>query len=291
MFKLFNVDTSIKSYDYASEINAINFHNHNIYGSDVVIAIIDTGCAEHDLLKNCIIGGKNFTSEGSEDDYTDYNGHGTHIAGIIAAAENNYFKSIAPNSKLLILKALDSNGQGSMQNILSAIKYAIDYKVDIINMSLGSTKGSEDLHNIIKEAINKNISVVCASGNSGDNNSDTDELDFPGSYEEVIEVGAMNINKNVSTFSNSNKYVDIIAPGENIMSTYLNNNFKSLTGTSMATPIISGSLALLLEYAKKEFKRRPSEKELYSLLIKNTRSLHLDRTLQGNGYIYLDLYK
>ena len=291
MFKLFNSTASLESYDYATEINATTVHNYDIKGDDVLIAIIDTGCADHDLLRDKIIGGKNFTQEGSESDYTDFNGHGTHVAGIIAASENNYFKSIAPNSKLLILKALDSNGQGSMQSILSAIRYAIDYKVDIINMSLGSRKGSDDLHEIIKEAIDKNISVVCASGNSGDDNPNTDELDFPGSYEEVIEVGAVDSNRNVSIFSNSNKYVDIVAPGENIMSTYLDNNFKSLTGTSMATPIISGSLALLLQWSKKEFKRRLPEKELYSLLIKNTKSLKIDRSAQGNGYIYIDLFK
>lgn len=288
MFKLFNIESSTKSYNYAKTVNAID---DNIDGTDTVIAIIDTGCAEHDLLKDRIVGGKNFTSEGNENDYTDYNGHGTHVAGIIAASENKYFRSIAPNSKLLILKALNSKGEGSMQNILSAIRYAIDCKVDIINMSLGAANGSEELHKIIKEAIDNNISVVCASGNSGDDNASTYELDFPGSYEEVIEVGAMDENYDVSTFSNSNQYVDIVAPGENIMSTYLDNGFKSLSGTSMATPIVSGVLALLLQWSKIEFKRRLSEKELYSLLIKNTKSLHLDRSLQGNGYVYLDLYE
>ena len=153
-------------------------------------------------------------------------------------------------------------------------------------MSLGATQGTEKLHEVIKEAVKNNISVVCASGNQGDNDPNTDELAYPGIYEEVIEVGAMDVNYHVSTFSNSNNYIDVVAPGEYIMSTYLDNNFQSLSGTSMATPMISGVLALLLEKAKKEFKRRPSEKELYSLLIKNTKSLGLDRSLQGNGYIY-----
>lgn len=290
MFKLFNTKESDNSSNYLDIINVSNLHSKNIYGDEVVIAIIDTGCDyNNELLKNKIIGGYNFTNEDNPSDYMDYNGHGTHVAGIIAANDNNNFKSIAPNSKLLILKALDRNGKGSISNIINAIEYAINNDVDIINMSLGSKKGTDELHKIIKKAIEKNISVVCAAGNSGDNNSDTEELDFPSCYEEVIEVGAMDNNYNISKFSNSNKYVDIIAPGEDICSTYLLNEFKSLTGTSMATPIISGVLALLIQWSKIEFNRRLSEKEIYALLIKNTREINLNRSFQGYGYIYLNL--
>lgn len=286
MFKLFDIKASNKSIEFCNIMNIEKLHNSNVTGKDTVIAIIDTGCNNHDLLKDKIICGKNFTREGSENDFTDYNGHGTHVAGIIAAEKNQYFRSISPGCKLLICKVLNCNGEGSLNSVIEAIKYAIGCKVDIINMSLGATQGTEKLHEVIKEAVKNNISVVCASGNQGDNDPNTDELAYPGIYEEVIEVGAMDVNYHVSTFSNSNNYIDVVAPGEYIMSTYLDNNFQSLSGTSMATPMISGVLALLLEKAKKEFKRRPSEKELYSLLIKNTKSLGLDRSLQGNGYIY-----
>lgn len=290
MFKLFNIEESNNSSNYSDIVNVSNLHNKNIYGDNVTIAIIDTGCDYNNkLLKDKIIGGYNFTSEDTPDNYMDYNGHGTHVAGVIAAGENDKFKSIAPHSNLLILKALDGNGRGSMANIISAIDYAIKHNVDIINMSLGSNKGTDELHKIIEQAIENNISVVCAAGNEGDNNPDTEELDFPSCYEEVIEVGAMDNNYNISKFSNSNKYVDIIAPGEDICSTYLLDEFKCLTGTSMATPIISGILALLIQWSKTEFNRRLSEKEVYALLIKNTKELNINRSFQGYGYIYLNL--
>lgn len=291
MFNLLNFSCkdNSKSIDISNVINATSLYNKDIYGRNVKIAIIDTGCSNHSLLQNKIIGGKNFTSEGTSDDYTDFNGHGTHVAGIIGAARNDQFNSIAPNCNLLICKALNKNGEGQLDNIINAIDYAISQNVDIINMSLGCPSNVDELHNIVKKAIDNNICVVCASGNSGDGNEKTTESDYPGAYEEVIQVGAMSNNFSVSNFSNSNKFVDLITPGENILSTYLNNDYMSLSGTSMATPIVSGALALLIEWSTKEFDRKLSEMELYGLLIKNTKNLNARKTLQGHGYLYLDV--
>ena len=287
MVKLFNVETSSNSVDFCKLMNVTQLQNRGITGKDVTIAVIDTGCSNHDLLKNKIIGGKNFTKEGNSRDFTDNNGHGTHVAGIISAEKNPCFTSVAPDSKLLICKVLDKNGNGTLEDVAKAVKYATSKKVDIINMSLGSTQGSEDLHKAIQKAVKSGITVVCASGNSGDANANTDEVMYPAVYEEVVEVGAMGADFKVSRFSNSNKYIDLLALGESILSTYLDNNFKSLSGTSMATPMVTGALALLLQYAKQTFGRTPTEKELYGLLIKNTKSLGLSRTLEGNGYVYI----
>lgn len=287
MVKLFNVETSSNSVDFCKLMNVTQLQNRGITGKDVTIAVIDTGCSNHDLLKNKIIGGKNFTKEGNSRDLTDNNGHGTHVAGIISAERNPYFTSVAPDSKLLICKVLNKDGNGSLEDVAKAVKYATSKKVDIINMSLGSTQGSEELHKAIQKAVKSGISVVCASGNSGDANANTDEIMYPAVYEEVIEVGAMGADFKVSRFSNSNKYIDLLALGESVLSTYLDNNFKSLSGTSMATPMVTGTLALLLQEAKQTFGRIPTEKELYGLLIKNTKSLGLSRTLEGNGYVYI----
>lgn len=291
MFNLLNFSCKNNSNckDVANIINATSLYDKDIYGRNVKIAIVDTGCSSHPLLQNKIIGGKNFTNEGSSDDFNDLNGHGTHVAGIIGAAKNDIFNSIAPNCSLLICKALNRNGEGQLDNIINAIDYAINQKVDIINMSLGCPSNVDELHNVVKKAIDNNICVVCASGNSGDGNEETTESDYPGAYEEVIQIGAMSNNFNVSNFSNSNKFVDLVAPGENILSTYLNNDYMSLSGTSMATPIISGALALLIEWSTKEFDRKLSEMELYGLLIKNTKNLNAKKTLQGHGYLYLDI--
>ena len=273
--------------NYSEMINATSLHDKDVYGRDVTIAVIDTGCYKHDLLRNNIIECKSFIEE---DEENDYNGHGTHVAGIIAADFNSNFKSIAPMSKLIILKVLNKNGSGSVDSIVKAINYAVDRKVDIINMSLGAPKYNEALYQAVKRAVDNNICVVCASGNSGDDNADTDESDYPGCFQEVIEVGAMDSFYNVSTFSNSNKFIDLVAPGEAILSTCKDNGFKPLSGTSMAAPIVTGALALLIEWSTKEFGRRLSESELFALLIKNTKTIeNCKRSLQGNGFLYFNI--
>lgn len=272
--------------------NAEYMWKNGYYGKDVVIAIIDTGCdSKHPDLQGRILEGRNFTADDNSNPliYEDYNGHGTHVAGIICANNKNKgVVGIAPQAKLLILKALDKNGSGTYQGLINALNYAIGKKVDIISMSLGGPNDVPGLHDIIVEAINKNILVVCAAGNRGDNNFSTQELDYPGSYEEVIEVGAIDQSKKPALFSNSNRYVDLLAPGVQILSTYKNQSYASLSGTSMATPYVSGGLALLIEWSKKEYGRLLSESELYAQLIKNTKSINYSRNIQGNGYLYLE---
>ena len=144
------------------------------------------------------------------------------------------------------------------------------------------------LHQAILKAINNNILVVCAAGNEGDNNSSTDEYSYPGAYNEVISVGSIDYKKTAARFTDSNKEVDLLAPGVNIVSTYLNNSYAMLSGTSMATPHVTGALALLIEWSIKEFGRRLTEAELYGQLIKNTETLNMARSLQGNGLLFMN---
>lgn len=266
-------------------INAPLMWNKGYKGNGVTIAVVDSGCILHDDLKNNIIGGKNFTSEGSETDYTDYNGHGTHCSGIICG--NGKILGVAPNAKLLILKVLEKNGNGNLQSLYDAINYAISQKVDIISMSLGCTLNITEIHTIIKKAVDNNIMVVCASGNSGDNNSTTNEIDYPAGYNEVISVGAIDSLRMNAKFTNSNKEVDIVAQGVDVISTHLNNGYCSMSGTSQATPHVSGALALLIERANTEWGRKLSETEIYAQLIKNTIDLGLPKEFQGNGMLFL----
>lgn len=261
-------------------------------GKGVKIAVIDTGCdPDHPDLKDRIIGGKNFTHDdrGREDKYDDYNGHGTHVAGTIAASNNQCgLVGVAPDAQLLILKGLGKNGGGSLSGIVKAINYAISQKVDIISMSLGMGTSSVSLHDAIRRAVGNNILVVCAAGNEGDDDSNTDEYAYPAGYPEVISVGAVDMNKITSGFSNSNKEVDVVAPGVDILSTYLKGQYAALSGTSMATPHVSGVLALLIEWSRDVYGRKLLEPELYGQLIKNTELLNMDRKLQGSGLVYLD---
>lgn len=275
-----------------SNINLISaplLWNQGYTGKNVKIAVIDTGCCTtHPDLKDNIIGGRNFTSEdnGDPNKYEDGNSHGTHCCGVIAG--NGHILGVAPNAKLLVLKALGSSGNGNLESIVNAMNYAIDQKVDIISMSLGCTIDVTELQQAVKRAVANNIIVVAACGNSGDGNSETIERDYPSSYPEVVSVGAIDNTRKCAVFSNSNIYVDLVAPGVKIVSTGLNNGYITLSGTSMACPHVAGALALLIEKTTKEFGRKLDECELYAQLIKNTLDLNIPKTLQGNGLLYLE---
>lgn len=224
-------------------INAPEQWQQGRTGKGVVIAVIDTGVDyNHPDLRENIIGGKDFTGKG---DYMDGNGHGTHVCGTIAAANNGSgVVGVAPDAKILALKALDDNGAGDMSNVVAAIQYATDYGVDIISMSLGGP-GSPALHRAVKDAVAKGIILICAAGNEGDGDPNTEEVSYPGAYAEVIEVGAIDFNGKLAYFSNTNHEVDILAPGVDILSTYPNGQYAKLDGTSMATPHMTGAVALL----------------------------------------------
>lgn len=171
-------------------------------GKGVVVAVIDTGCdSRHPDLKDRIIGGRNFTDDDQSDanNFTDYSGHGTHVAGTIAASLNGQgVAGVAPEADLLILKVLrkdpvTGNFSGTYEWVIQAIDYAIEQKVQIISMSLGGPYNHPGLHAAVKRAISKNILVVCAAGNEGDGRHDTTEFSYPAGYNEVISVGAIDL--------------------------------------------------------------------------------------------------
>ena len=260
-------------------------------GKGITIAVLDTGCdTSHSDLQKQIVGGRNFTDDdGSNPDiFLDYNGHGTHVAGTIAARQNNNgVIGVAPEASLLIVKVLNKNGSGQYDWIIDGIHYAIEQKVDIISMSLGGPNDMPELHQAIKKAIANNILVVCAAGNEGDGDDATDEFGYPGCYNEVISVGAINLERRSSKFTNSHNEIDLVAPGKKIISTYLNGKYATLSGTSMAAPHVSGALALIKNLVNNSFGRQLSEPELYAQLIKRTVPLGFSPRLEGNGLIYL----
>ena len=258
-------------------------------GAGVRIAVIDSGCdINHESLKNNIAGVRNFTDEDKKNPniVVDRVGHGTHVIGTICANGSNV-TGVAPDAQIYVLKAINRTGTGKLSWVVNAIKYAIELKVDIISMSLGISENSAKLEKAIKEAVNNNIAVVCAAGNEGDGNSDSFEYSYPAAYIDVISVGAVDKKGVPAKFTNSNTTIDLVAPGVDILSTYPNNQFAVLSGTSMATPHVTGSLALLKNWSRNEFQRDLSQEELYAQLIKHTKVLEYPRTIQGNGLIYL----
>lgn len=259
-------------------------------GKDVKIAILDTGCdINHPDLKGRIAGVRNFTTEdrGMANIVTDYVGHGTHVAGTIAANENSSgVVGVAPNASLYILKVLSRDG-GTIEDLVKAINYAVALKVDIISMSLGTTARDIRLYYAILRAVGQNISIVCAAGNSGDGDYRTDERSYPAAFFESICVGSMNNAMEPSEFTNSNDKVDLVAPGEEVLSTYPGGRYAIMSGTSMATPHVTGALALLKNWAKKNSSRKITEVDLYNHLIRKTLDLNYDARLVGFGALNL----
>ena len=264
----------------------------NEKGSGIVIAVLDTGIdTNHPDLKDNIIGGRNFTPEGwSQKNYEDNNGHGTHVAGTIAAVENGAgVVGVAPEAKILACKVLDRNGSGNYYSIIEGIRYATNWKgengerVRIINMSLGGSFDDKNLKEAILEACAKGIVVCVASGNEGDSREETYEYGYPALYNECITVAACNEQMKLAPFSNNHLQVDITAAGVNVLSTYPKSKYATLSGTSMATPHIAGMLALIIKMGEAKFKRELTESEIFALLAKCCCSLGYEASTEGNG--------
>jgi major intracellular serine protease len=254
-------------------------HKQGYKGKGQRICIIDTGSHGHSFIINNIVAGKNFTNEGSSEDYTDKNNHGSFCIGEVI--------QIAPECEVVVAKALNSKGEGDMKSIINAFKYALEQNVHVISMSLGSTKSDEELHELVKEANKRGILVVTSGGNDGDGNADTDEYGYPASYQECVNVGAVNQDLSIARYSNSNEWVDIVAVGTDIVSVYFDNKWCKSSGTSMSAPIVAGTALLLREKFINKYGRTPSEEELYARLIKHTKDLGISSKLQGEGFLYI----
>ncbi|MFL0581130.1 S8 family serine peptidase [Solibacillus silvestris] len=219
-----------------------NSWSHGYTGKGVKIAIIDSGVANHSDLT--IAGGRSFVGESYDDDH----GHGTHVAGIISGKHNGVgVAGVAPNAEVYAVKAIKSDGVGDVRVVLQAIDWAIDNHMDIINLSFGDLEYAQSLHEGIKKASEHGLLIVAASGNEGNDNGTGNTINYPARHEEVISVAAINRYFKRSLFSGTGDTNDFAAPGEEIYSTYLNGQYATYNGTSMATPHITGMLALLME--------------------------------------------
>lgn len=260
--------------------NVQALHEQGYKGKGQRICIIDTGSHLHSFIVNNIVAGKNFTNEGTSEDYTDKNNHGSFCIGEVI--------QVAPECEVVVAKALNFKGEGDMKSIINAFKYAIEQNVHVISMSLGSTKGDEELHELVKEANKRGILVVTSAGNNGDGNPNTDEYGYPASYQECVNAGAINLDLSIAKYSNSNEWVDIVAVGTDIVSVYFDNKWCKSSGTSMSAPIVAGTALLLREKFINKYGRTPSEEELYARLIKHTKDLGISSKLQGEGFLYIN---
>lgn len=217
-------------------------------GSDkVVLAIVDTGVdLKHPDLAAKIVPGRDIVD--GDDEAMDGHYHGTHCAGIAAAMTNNGVgvAGFAPNVKIMPVRVLDSNGSGTSADVAAGIIWAADHGANVISMSLGSSMNSAVKEEAVKYALSKDIVVVAAMGNRGDNS-----MTFPGAQAGVIAVGATDNADKRASFSQYGKWISVSAPGVGILSTFPTYNtsgkkdYGSISGTSMATPAVAGVVALI----------------------------------------------
>jgi M6 family metalloprotease-like protein len=202
------------------------------------IAVIDSGIEnEHPDLAGRVVLERDFV-EGdalAQDDF----GHGTAVAGVIAAQHNTMgIAGLAPTTELIDLRVLDARGQGRYTQVAAAIIYAADNGAQIINLSLGGSAASITLQNAIDYALSRGVTVVAAAGNTGS------DLLFPANYAPVIAVGSLDADGQVSSFSARGAGVDVYAPGGSILSTTRGADYLTRSGTSLAAPHVAAALAL-----------------------------------------------
>ena len=214
---------------------------------EITVGVIDSGVDySHEFFDGRI---KSYQYDYVDDDgdAMDEIGHGTHVAGIIADIT-------LPNVKLNAYRVANRRGDAYIDDIVSAIGQAIQDNVDIINISLGAEIPSESieetmLKEALDQAIDKDIIVITAAGNGNDNNQGIDVGNiWPACYPNVVTVSAIGQDNVIASFSNYGKVIDLCAPGVDINSTYLDNEFFKMSGTSMACPFVSGAAALLLTH-------------------------------------------
>ena len=216
-------------------------------GRDVTIAILDSGVdVEHPDLAARIVRGYDFVND--DDNADDDNGHGTHVAGIAAAISNNGIgiAGLAWNANIMPLKILNRSGVGTSSDIVRAICWAVTERADIINMSLGGPFASHTVHTAVDYAISQGIVLFAATGNHYHRGN---PITYPAAYKSVIAVAATDRDDLKAEFSNTGTYVDIAAPGVDILSTYTRDDqsiWASASGTSMSSAYAAGLAALIL---------------------------------------------
>lgn len=255
-------------------------------GKGVKVAVLDTGIdtTHPDLLPN-LKGGINFTTY-NINDFQDRQGHGSHCAGVIAGCDNNVgVVGIAPQASIYAVKVLGDNGSGSLSAITKAIDWCIKAGMDVISMSLGgSSTPPESFHQAFKRAYEAGIAIVVASGN------ENTKVSYPAAYPETIAVGAIDYFKQKANFSNFGPELDIVAPGVSIYSTVPVGQYGKMSGTSMATPMVAGAIALYIAH-KKEQGEPYSIQDIHEAIKESAVDLGLDGYDAQTGFGLLNLNK
>lgn len=250
---------------------------------EIVVGVIDTGIdIDHEFFGDRVIRTRfNKSTSGSSTSEDDDNGHGSHVAGIIA-------DNTTDNVKIRGYKILSNKGSGAVSVISLAIERAVADGVNVINMSLGAPGSSLTIEQTIRNAIESGIIVCVAAGNNGDNATKYTPARIP----ECITVAAYGKNDTRPSWTNYGSVVDITAPGVSIYSSYMNNKYQTLSGTSMATPFVAAASAMILSknpnlqsddlLAMLLEKSRPCKESYYDHLLFGVNALFIGKMIVEN---------
>jgi|GEM_PF-1392633 len=263
----------------ANDTHAIQVEGINITGEGETVCVVDTGVNYNhpDFAGGVYVGGYDFVNHDSNP--MDDHGHGSHVAGIIASQDSTY-GGVAPGAKIAAVKVLNSGGSGSTSNVIAGIEWCTDnaetYNISVISMSLGSQirhsmPCTEDLRaDAISAAIAKNITVVIASGNDyWGNGANPPGVETGACVPGAISVGATTKSDNFADYGNRVLMLTIVAPGSSIMSTDYDGTHRTMTGTSMATPHVSGVIALMQQATKLKYNRTLTVEQVTNQLVYN----------------------
>lgn len=212
-------------------------------GAGVDVAVLDTGVdLTHPDLSPNLAAGVNLVDPRRSP--ADDNGHGTHVAGSLAAALNGLgVVGVAPQVRLHPVKVLDNEGSGTLSGIIKGLDWCVKNGIRVINLSLGSPEGNSTFREAVARTADAGITLVAAAGNAG---PDQDTVGYPARYPQVIAVGATTALDSVAEYSSRGPEVTVVAPGDSIRSTWPGGQYRELSGTSMAAPHVSGLVSLLL---------------------------------------------
>ncbi len=266
-------------------IDRVEADKAGVTGAGIKVAILDTGIdLDHPDLKNNIKGNVNIIS--SRRSGNDDNGHGTHVAGTVAGVNNGIgVVGVGSEIGLYAVKVLDKTGNGWLSNLIAGLDWCINNSMQVINMSIGASSENQSFHDAIIRTYQAGIIQVAAAGNNG---GSTGTIDYPGRYAETIAVSALGQNTDGSLyfagFSSYGTEVDVAAPGVGVKSTYHDGYYRILSGTSMATPHVSGIAALVLAA------KGPMHPDTMKAHLRNTaESLGLPPYEVGAGLVRADL--
>ena len=262
-----------------ADIRALEAWDISTGADPVTVATLDSGTYPHDDFANRVLPGRNMAT-GSSDTSDVCGGHGTRVAGIIAAAGDNGLGVAGINWTARILPVIVSDPCSVAQSTTAeAVIWAVDNGAQVINMSLQFSTGTELLHDAIKYAAEQDVVLVAAAGNS------SSSIAYPGRWPETIAVGAITNTDQRWSNSGVGEQLDLVAPGADVTSTAMFNTYSSASGTSFAAPHVAGAAALI-----RSLKPELTREQIREILLSSARDLSLVGYDTATGWGCLDLH-